>query len=207
MTDNTISKPTRPDALRVIEAVVADWEQTSGLHKGQSEEELTAQIVEALRTAGVALLAEPRSWTALADIIVPPNLVGVPAHLVQPGNDLVANCMIWSGPADFGLALDRLLRGLTKQDRSAALIVFVREGGVMQVVQRAKEASQKHHAFGNFGKGKSETQLELWLSISKHPDKVIPTTLLFCNLFEGVQKGMPEDDGEPEPWEPEYGIF
>ncbi len=202
-----LTLPPRVTPVQIIQHWSEVWKDETSLHRGLTEEQLLEQLVTVLRAADVHLVAEPRGWKGHADLVVEASLNDVPRFMDQVGRSLVANAVLWTGPIDFGPAIERLLPQINKADREAALIVFVRQGGLEQVMQIARFACEKHRAFGNFGRAAAENQMKLWLSISKNPDKVIPTTLLFCDLFEGVNRGgVDEPDGE-EPWNPDDRVF
>lgn len=199
--------PAHATPICILQALSTFWTAETALHRGLSESALLAQTVAVLRASGVAVINEPRGWKGHADIVVDVDHRDTPKHLVQQGRGLVANALQWSGPSAFRESLDRLVPQVTKFDRHAAIIVHVREGGLSQVMQGARFVCEKHPAFGNFGKALVDNQMKLWLSISKNSDKVIQTTLLFCDLFEGVTRGGIDAPSEPEPWEPQYGMY
>jgi hypothetical protein len=168
---------------------------------------LLAHVVSALHTSGVEVASEPRGWKGHADIVINGDHRNTPRHVLHQGRGLVANALLWHTPSEFRESLDRLLPQVTKFDRQATIIVFVCKGGLAQVMQMARLVCEKHPAFGNFGKAVAENQMKLWLSISKNPDKVIATTLLFCDLSERPQAGDIGDPRASDPWEPYGGTF
>lgn len=79
--------------------------------------------------------------------------------IIKQGNAnvFIAECKIWEGPAAFTAAIDQLQRYVTWRDTKTALVVFNRNKGFGEVIQKAQEAMRAHplYKFGPTSEGQA----------------------------------------------------
>lgn len=63
---------------------------------------------------------------------------------VEDRNVFIAECKIWRGPKTISGALDQLLSYLVWRDTKAALLVFIRDGGVTSIIRKAVTEIKGH---------------------------------------------------------------
>jgi hypothetical protein len=66
------------------------------------------------------------------------------AVLHGDGPVFIAECKIWNGPSEFEAAISQLLSYLVWRDTKAAIVLFVRNRGVTEVVEKAKKCLSDH---------------------------------------------------------------
>jgi hypothetical protein len=71
----------------------------------------------------------------------------------------VGECKFWSGAKSFTDAIDQLFRYASWRDTKLALIVFVRENGLTEIVEKAREALASHPQFVSWQDAAGETEL------------------------------------------------
>jgi len=95
-------------------------------------------------------------------------------------NLFIGECKIWSGPKDFASAIDQLFGYAAWRDTRLALVVFVGQKNLSQVIAKAREALEQHSQFERWVEGQNETELRAEMSWPGDPDRRIA---LACNFF------------------------
>ena len=65
----------------------------------------------------------------------------------EKGAVFVAECKFWRGSRDFEKAIDQLLSYLVWRDTKSALVLFVRETNVSDIIRKADEAFKAHRLY------------------------------------------------------------
>jgi hypothetical protein len=66
----------------------------------------------------------------------------------QPdGAVFIAECKFWEGPRAFEVAVDQLLGYLVWRDTKSAIVLFVRNGDVSSIIEKADVAIRQHVRF------------------------------------------------------------
>lgn len=79
-------------------------------------------------------------------------------------NLFISECKFWEGAKSFGEAVDQLFRYASWRDTKLALIVFVREKGLTEIVEKAREALEAHAQFVSWREADNETELRAVVS-------------------------------------------
>jgi hypothetical protein len=102
---------------------------------------------------------------------------------VFAGEILIAECKYWNGEEEFLKAIDQLFRYLTWRHNYGLVIVFSKNYGFTDVLNRIKEATQKHASYQG---GFTELADTHFRSVHKFPDdpqKQIEVHILAYNLY------------------------
>jgi len=107
---------------------------------------------QSLRGPGRGGLALPTSWYSSTGSTKEKqtgetfNGEGKSDIIIRQGgaNVFIAECKIWEGVTAFTAAIDQLQRYVTWRDTKTALIIFNRNKGFSDVIQKAQEAVRAH---------------------------------------------------------------
>ena len=120
-----------------INKLCKGYEQDENIYKRKQEKELRALIVSALQPVFPELssTSETINRKGKTDIIIKTS---------DNINILVAECKIWKGQVEFSKAIDQLLNYVTFRDTRTALILFVKNRKIRDVIKKAKLTIAKH---------------------------------------------------------------
>lgn len=125
------------DILKHIYCLCKEYERHESIYKGKHEEELRDLIVPSLNSVfiGTNSSAETFNRKGKTDIITkaPDN-----------SNVFIAECKVWRGEKLFSEAIDQLLGYVTWRDTRTALILFVKNSGIIDVIKKAKSTITQH---------------------------------------------------------------
>jgi hypothetical protein len=76
----------------------------------------------------------------------------------------IGECKFWQGAKSFADAVDQLFGYASWRDTKLALIVFVREKGLTEIIGRARDALAEHPQFGAWQQATGETELRATVS-------------------------------------------
>lgn len=121
--------------LNRLHTIGKNMECLPSTHRGKSEEDLRDLLILGLQPhIEGEVTGESFNHGGKTDILVRRGQANV----------LVAECKMWRGPEYFKSGISQLLRNLTWRDRRAALVLFVRNKGMSQVLQAVPAAAMKH---------------------------------------------------------------
>lgn len=136
------------EILKHIYTLCKEYERHESIYKGKHEEDLRDLIVPSLNSVfiGANSVAETFNRKGKTDIITkaPDN-----------SNVFIAECKVWRGEKLFLEAIDQLLGYITWRDTRTALILFVRNSGVIDVIEKAKSTITQHACYAGY-KGQTE---------------------------------------------------
>ena len=136
------------DILKHIYSLCKEYEKHESIYKGKHEEDLRDLIVPSLNSVflGTNNTAESFNRKGKTDIITkaPDN-----------SNIFIAECKVWHGEKMLSEAIDQLLGYVTWRDTRTALILFVKNGGIRDIIEKAKSTTAQHVCFGLY-KGQTE---------------------------------------------------
>lgn len=131
------------DILKHIYTLCKDYEQHESVYKGKHEENLRDLIVPSLNSVfmGSNSSAETFNRTGKTDIIT---------KAPDRSNVFIAECKIWRGEKMFLEAIDQLLGYVTWRDTRTALILFVKNSGITEIIEKAKSTITQHPCYVNY---------------------------------------------------------
>lgn len=131
------------DILKHIYTLCKDYEQHESVYKGKREEDLRDLIVPSLNSVfiGSNSSAETFNRTGKTDIIT---------KAPDGSNVFIAECKIWRGEKMFLEAIDQLLGYVTWRDTRTALILFVKNSGITEIIEKAKSTIPQHTCYINY---------------------------------------------------------
>ena len=152
-----IANPETPDysndeayktILKHIYIFCKEFERDESTYIGKHEEDLRGLIVSCLNSLqyGIYSTAETLNRAGKADIITKAK---------DNSNILIAECKIWHGEQKFSRAIDQLLGYVTWRDTRTALILFVKNSGIAEIIEKAKSAITRHPCYVDY---KSQTE-------------------------------------------------
>lgn len=165
------------EILKHIYNLCKGYERHEGIYKGKHEEDLRDLIVPSLNTIfiGANSTAETFNRKGKTDIITkaPDN-----------SNVFIAECKVWRGEKLFSEAIDQLLGYVTWRDTRTALILFVKNSGIIDVIEKAKltitqhvccvgykgQAEESSFSYIFHTKGDSQSHIVLELMIFHYPE-------------------------------------
>jgi hypothetical protein len=141
--------------LSVIRQQALSMEKNPKTYAGMGEEDRRHVILDAHNThyAGAGT-AEGFNFGGKTDIIIR-----------RDGRNLfIGECKFWSGPKGFTATLDQLFSYQAWRDTKLAVLMFVRERGLTDIVQKGRETLAENPQFVAWGPAASETELRATVS-------------------------------------------
>ena len=142
--DKTVAYHVNDDIYKAIinhiYKLCKDYERHESVYKGKHEEDLRDLIVPSLNSVfiGANSSAETFNRTGKTDIIT---------KAPDGSNIFIAECKIWRGEKMFLEAIDQLLGYVTWRDTKTALILFVKNSGIQDVIDKAKSTMTTHSCY------------------------------------------------------------
>lgn len=96
-------------------------------------------------------------------------------------NLFIGECKIWSGAKAFTEAIDQLFGYTAWRDTRLALIVFVEQKNLTEVIAKSRAALSEHPQFSTL-RDSEETELRAEMSWPGDPDRCIDLAILFVHL-------------------------
>ena len=128
------------DILKHIYTLCKGYEQHENIYNGKHEESLRDLIVPSLNSTfiGTNSSAETFNRKGKTDIITK-----------APDNSsiFIAECKVWRGEKVFIEAIDQLLGYVTWRDTRTAIILFVKNGDISDIIEKARLAMTKHPCY------------------------------------------------------------
>jgi hypothetical protein len=151
------------DIVTLIGSFRATLERSPATFARLSEEELRDHLILILNASySGAATAETFIGNGKTDILLRHN----------DRNLFVAECKFWHGSKAFSDAVDQLLGYLVWRDSKAALILFIRNKDVSQVIQRAVDALVNHPRYLSGGAGRDPADRSDFILRSNEEDNV-----------------------------------
>lgn len=141
--------------LEVIRLKAVGIERSPKTYAGMDEEALRTDLLDALNThyRGQGT-AEAFNVNGKTDILVR-----------HEGNNLfIGECKFWSGAKGFVETIDQLYGYTAWRDTKLAVIMFVRERDLTTIIERGREALDRHDQFVSWGEAANETELRAVVS-------------------------------------------
>lgn len=131
------------EILKHIYNLCKEYERHESIYKGKHEEDLRDLIVPSLNSVfiGTNSTAETFNRKGKTDIITkaPDN-----------SNVFIAECKVWHGEKMLSEAIDQLLGYVTWRDTRTALILFVKNSGILDVIEKAKLTISQHVCYAGY---------------------------------------------------------
>lgn len=103
--------------------------------------------------------------------------------MTHNGNNVfVAECKIWYGQKEFLGAIDQLLHYLTWRDSKTAVIVFVKNKKILDILKTVEEVTPKHNNYLNFIDKKDESWFNYKFHFSFEKEREIKVSILLFHL-------------------------
>lgn len=159
--------------LEVINSFAISIERSPQAFVGMDEETLRFQLLLNLNThfKGIAM-AEAFNKGGKTDILM--------RH--EEKNVFIAECKIWAGEGELTKAIDQLFRYTCWRDTKTGIIVFNRNKDFTAVLQKIKEAVEKHPCFKKHIGDDSETQFKYLFHQSDDKNRELILTVLAFNV-------------------------
>ena len=141
--------------LEVIRLQAAGIERSPKTYAGMNEEALRTVLLDALNThyRGQGT-AEAFNVEGKTDLLVR-----------HEGNNLfIGECKFWSGVKSFIASIEQLFGYTAWRDTKLAVVMFVRERGVTDIIEKAREALAAHERFVRSSDAANETELRAVMS-------------------------------------------
>ncbi|MEU6444967.1 hypothetical protein [Streptomyces sp. NPDC047046] len=174
--DPFLADATYEEILRVLRNTRNQLERTPSLTYKFGEEEIRNQLLLALngQFEGAAM-GEVFNYQGKTDILI----------RAEDRNVFIGECKIWDGPKTITDGLDQLLGlYLTWRDTKAALVLFVREGVMSEIISKAVKKIEEHTNFVRHGQRSYEfgERHDFVLHANGDPDREINLAFLPFHL-------------------------
>jgi hypothetical protein len=148
-------------------------EQSPGTYANMGEEDLRQLIRAALNTHYLgAASAEAFNFGGKTDI-----------YINHEGRSLfIAECKFWPGPQGFVETLDQLFGYQAWRDTKLAVIMFVRNQGFSDVVDKGREALGNHPQFLEWRDAGSESELRALVCSARDKRRHADLNVFFVHL-------------------------
>ena len=128
------------DILQHIYQLYKGYEKHVSTYRGKHEQDLRDLILPPLNSTFIGMNSSGETFNknGKTDIITkaPDN-----------SNVFIAECKIWRGEVQLSEAIDQLLKYVTWRDTQTALILFVKNSGIKEIVEKAKNTMIQHRCF------------------------------------------------------------
>ena len=115
-----------------------NWEHYPNTYKGKGEEALRDQLIFVLAPNIDGVVAgEAYNKKGKTDISIKSDST----------NLFIGECKIWTGPKGFSETIDQILRYLTWRDSKAAIMMFVPNKEMSDVIKAADKTAKEHTNF------------------------------------------------------------
>jgi hypothetical protein len=158
--------------LSVIRAGARGIERARNAFAGLKEEDLRQLFLFTLNThyAGAAT-GEAFNAEGKTDILV----------RVEDRNVFIGECKFWSGAVGFSTTIDQLFGYTTWHDTKAALIMFVREKGLTEIIAKARTALGEHAQFKRW-RDAPDGELRREMTWPGDADRTVDLSVQFVHL-------------------------
>lgn len=111
-------------------------------------------------------------------------------------NVFIAECKFWAGQKKFAEAIDQLFRYQAWRDTKLALLMFVRERGLTDIVERGRHALEAHPQFVEWKDAANETELRAVVHWKNDQQRIADLNIFFIPTPTAVAlKATLEDRG------------
>ncbi len=129
------------DALKVIHDMGKSMERKPSTYRGKSEEDIRDFFITLLESRYVSTTTTGETFNkqGKTDILIK----------YEDGTNLfVAECKVWHGISEYFSAIDQLFeRYLTWRDSKTAVVLFVKNNEITNVLDKIREETKKHQYF------------------------------------------------------------
>lgn len=164
--------------LGVIRMQTRQMEQSPKTYSGMGEEDRRQTIVATLNThyRGRAT-AEAFNLEGKTDILI--------RH--EGRNLFICECKFWEGPEGFRKTIDQLFRYVGWRDTKLAIVMFVRQKGLTDILKKAMKTVEQHPQFIVW-KAASETELRATMSWPGDKERHADLNVFFVHTPETETK-------------------
>lgn len=165
-----------PTSFPLSASTSCRWSRAPGTYADLGEEDLRQLIRAALNTHYLgAASAEAFNFGGKTDI-----------YINHEGQSLfIAECKFWSGAQGFVETLNQLFGYQAWRDTKLAVIVFVRNQGFSEVVEKGREALGNHPLFLNWGDSASGTELRAVVRSARDERRHADLNVFFIPIATG----------------------
>lgn len=163
----TISNEFYWDIIKVMYEAGKSMERKPALYVGKDEEGLRDQFLFILETRyeGITATGETFNRNGKTDILV---------KYKDGTNIFVAECKIWKGIEEFNRAINQLFENyLTWRDSKTALIIFVKNKDMSNVIRTIRENILNHRYFKKLKGESGETSFSYEMALPQDLDKAV----------------------------------
>lgn len=165
------------DILKHIYSLCKEYERHESVYKGKNEEDLRDLIVSSLNSVfiGTNSTAETFNRIGKTDIITkaPDN-----------SNVFIAECKVWHGENMLSKAIDQLLGYVTWRDTRIALILFVKNSGILDIIEKAKSTISQHVCYVGYKGQTGESSFSYIYHTKDDPQSNISLELMIFHYPE-----------------------
>lgn len=160
------------EILTAINQFGKNMEKKPSLYIGKDEEGLRDQFVLILETKyeGYSATGETFNRNGKTDIIL--------KYAGDGSNLFVAECKFWTGPAGFQKAIDQLLGYLTWRDSKVALMIFVKNVDMTNVVNSIVPEAIKHPNFKKSDGKRGDSSFSFIFSLPQDKEKDVQIEIM-----------------------------
>ncbi len=170
-----ISKEIYQSILKTIYDLGKNFERYPSSYKDKDEEGLRDLILIFLQTRFDTAAATGESFNkkGKTDILLKYKI----------SNLFIAECKVWSGEEEYLKGISQLLGYLTWRDSKAAMIVFVNKKNFTSIIEKVKEATQKHNNYLGFINETSESWINYRYHINGDRNREVKLGVLLFNIY------------------------
>lgn len=99
-------------------------------------------------------------------------------------NVFICECKFWQGVKAFTEAIDQLFGYTTWRDTKLSLVLFVKERGLTEVIEKARKALAAHPQFSSEEKAASKTELRARMTWPGDPARLLDLNITFIHTPE-----------------------
>ena len=165
------------EILKHIYSLCKEYERHESIYKGKHEEDLRDLIVPSLNSVfiGTNSSAETFNRKGKTDIIT---------KAPDDSNVFIAECKVWRGEKLFSEAIDQLLGYVTWRDTRTALILFVKNSGILDVIEKARSTISQHVCYARYNGQTGDSSFSYIYRTKDDPQSQIAIELMIFHYPE-----------------------
>lgn len=185
----TSSKPAKPDPtlseeiyqeiLQTIYDMGKVFERLPATYHNKNEETLRDYLILQLEPRfQYSTTGETFNKSGKTDILI--------RH--EKNNIFVAECKFWAGPKKHIETISQILSYLTWRDSKTAIIYFVKQKEIMQVIQKTKETTAQHENYNKLIEEKNNSWLIYQFHFPGEKDCLLKLTILLFHIPDPISR-------------------
>lgn len=170
----TLDNANYQEILKVIDDLGKAMERQPSIYKGRGEEALRDLFIMQMVPHFESSTGETFNKNGKTDILI--------RH--EGKNAFIAECKIWKGDVVYQKTVDQLLSYVTWRDTKTAVMIFVQNKDMTNVLSQVRSETEKHPCFVKFKGAPSEGRFDFEFHLPDDSSRSVQLSVLCFHLSE-----------------------